>query len=332
MAYKIAFFGAKPYDIASFDKVNEKYNYDIRYYKGHLNPNNVVLTQDTDAVCIFVNDTADAAVIDAMVDNGVKLLALRCAGFNNVDLKAAKGKLPVVRVPAYSPYAVSEYSLALMLSLTRKIHRAYWRTRDGNFSLNGLMGFDMHGKTIGIIGTGKIAKILIRLLKGFGMRILAYDLYPDMKFAGEEGISYVSLDELYRESDIISLHCPLTDQTKYMIDKDSIDKMKKGVMIINTGRGQLINTNDLIEGLKEKKIAAAGLDVYEEEGEYFYEDKSDKIIDDDVLARLLSFNNVIVTSHQAFFTKEALHNIAETTLQNIEDFRCHRPLVNEVIL
>lgn len=332
MAYKIAFFGAKPYDIASFDKVNEKYNYDIRYYKGHLNPNNVVLTQDTDAVCIFVNDTADAAVIDAMVDNGVKLLALRCAGFNNVDLKAAKGKLPVVRVPAYSPYAVAEYSLALMLSLNRKIHRAYWRTRDGNFSLNGLMGFDMHGKTIGIIGTGKIAKILIRLLKGFGMRILAYDLYPDMKFAGEEGISYVSLDELYRESDIISLHCPLTDQTKYMIDKDSIDKMKEGVMIINTGRGQLINTNDLIEGLKEKKIAAAGLDVYEEVGEYFYEDKSDKIIDDDVLARLLSFNNVIVTSHQAFFTKEALHNIAETTLQNIEDFRCHRPLVNEVIL
>ena len=332
MAYKIAFFGAKPYDIASFDKVNEKYNYDIRYYKGHLNPNNVVLTQDTDVVCIFVNDTADAAVIDAMVDNGVKLLALRCAGFNNVDLKAAKGKLPVVRVPAYSPYAVAEYSLALMLSLNRKIHRVYWRTRDGNFSLNGLMGFDMHGKTIGIIGTGKIARILIRLLKGFGMRILAYDLYPDMKFAGEEGISYVSLDELYRESDIISLHCPLTDQTKYMIDKDSIDKMKEGVMIINTGRGQLINTNDLIEGLKEKKIAAAGLDVYEEEGEYFYEDKSDKIIDDDVLARLLSFNNVIVTSHQAFFTKEALHNIAETTLQNIEDFRCHRPLVNEVIL
>ena len=332
MAYKIAFFGAKPYDIASFDKVNEKYNYDIRYYKGHLNPNNVVLTQDTDVVCIFVNDTADAAVIDAMVDNGVKLLALRCAGFNNVDLKAAKVKLPVVRVPAYSPYAVAEYSLALMLSLNRKIHRAYWRTRDGNFSLNGLMGFDMHGKTIGIIGTGKIARILIRLLKGFGMRILAYDLYPDMKFAGEEGISYVSLDELYRESDIISLHCPLTDQTKYMIDKDSIDKMKEGVMIINTGRGQLINTNDLIEGLKEKKIAAAGLDVYEEEGEYFYEDKSDKIIDDDVLARLLSFNNVIVTSHQAFFTKEALHNIAETTLQNIEDFRCHRPLVNEVIL
>lgn len=332
MSYKIAFFGAKPYDIASFDRVNEKYNYDIRYYKGHLNPNNVVLTKDADVVCIFVNDTADAAVINALVENDVKLLALRCAGFNNVDLAAAKGKLPVVRVPAYSPYAVAEYSVALMLSLNRKIHRAYWRTRDGNFSLNGLMGFDMHGKTIGIIGTGKIAKILIKILKGFGMRILAYDVFPDHKFAEEEGIAYTTLDELYRESDIISLHCPLTEETRYLINDNSIDKMKDGVMIINTGRGQLIHTNALIEGLKEKKISAAGLDVYEEEGDYFYEDKSDKIIDDDVLARLLSFNNVIVTSHQAFFTKEAMQNIAETTLQNIEDFRLNRPLVNEVIL
>ena len=333
MAYTIAFFGTKPYDESSFTDKNKEFGFEIRYYKGHLNKNNVLLTQGVDAVCIFVNDIADAEVLRIMASNGVKLLALRCAGFNNVDLNAAAAAgITVVRVPAYSPYAVAEYTVALMLSLNRKIPRASWRTKDGNLSLDGLMGFDMHGKTIGIIGTGKIAKILIRLLKGFGMRILAYDLYPDMKFAGEEGISYVSLDELYRESDIISLHCPLTDQTKYMIDKDSIDKMKKGVMIINTGRGQLINTNDLIEGLKEKKIAAAGLDVYEEEGEYFYEDKSDKIIDDDVLARLLSFNNVIVTSHQAFFTKEALHNIAETTLQNIEDFRCHRPLVNEVIL
>ena len=332
MSYKIAFFGAKPYDIASFDKVNEHFNYDIKYFKGHLNPNNVVLTKGADVVCIFVNDTADAVVIDAMVENGVKLLALRCAGFNNVDLAAAKGKLPVVRVPAYSPYAVAEYSLALMLSLNRKIHRAYWRTRDGNFSLNGMMGFDMHGKTIGIIGTGKIARILIKILKGFGMHILAYDLYPDYKFAEEEGITYTILDELYHRSDIISLHCPLTEETRYLINDQSIDKMKDGVMIINTGRGQLIHTNALIEGLKEKKISAAGLDVYEEEGDYFYEDKSDKIIDDDVLARLLSFNNVIVTSHQAFFTKEAMHNIAETTLQNIEDFRLNRPLVNEVIL
>lgn len=332
MAYKISFFGAKPYDIASFDKVNEKFNFDIRYYKGLLNPNNVILSQDVDAVCIFVNDTADAKVIDAMVGNGVKLLALRCAGFNNVDLEAAKGRLPVVRVPAYSPYATAEFSVALMLSLNRKINRAYWRTRDGNFSLNGLMGFDMHGKTVGIVGTGKIARILIHILKGFGIHVLAYDLFPDEKYAREEGFSYVSLDELYRQSDIISLHCPLTEETRYMINKASIAKMKEGVMIINTGRGQLIHTNDLIDGLKEKKIAAAGLDVYEEEGEYFYEDKSDKIIDDDVLARLLSFNNVIVTSHQAFFTKEAMQNIAETTLQNIKDFFEHHTLVNEVSL
>lgn len=331
MACKIAFFGAKPYDIASFDKVNEQFGYDIRYFKGHLNANNVMLTTGADVVCIFVNDSADREVVDALVKNEVKLLALRCAGFNNVDLEAAAGRLPVVRVPAYSPYAVAEYTVALMLSLNRKIHRAYWRTRDGNFSLNGLMGFDMHGKTAGIIGTGKIAKILIHILKGLGMRILANDLYPDEAFAKEEGFEYVPLDVLYRESDIISLHCPLTDQTRYLINEQSIAKMKKGVMIINTGRGQLIHTNALIEGLKEKQVSAAGLDVYEEEGDYFYEDKSDKIIDDDVLARLLSFNNVIVTSHQAFFTKEAMYNIAETTMQNIEAF-LHGQLQNEVTL
>lgn len=330
MAYNIAFFGAKPYDIVSFDKVNEQYNFDIRYYKGHLNSNNVVLTREADAVCIFVNDKADASVIDALVANRVKILALRCAGFNNVDLDAAKGRLPVVRVPAYSPYAVAEYTLALMLSLNRKIHRASWRTRDGNFSLHGLIGFDMHGKTAGIIGTGKIAKLLIHMLKGLGMKVLANDLYPDEKFAHEEGIRYTTLDELYKESDIISLHCPLTEQTRYLINDESIAKMKPGVMIINTGRGQLINTNALIDGLKEKKVSAAGLDVYEEEGDYFYEDKSDKIIDDDVLARLLSFNNVIVTSHQAFFTKEAIQNIAETTLQNIKDFFKENTLTNEI--
>lgn len=332
MAYKIAFFGAKPYDISSFDQVNKDFNYDIKYYKGHLNKNNLVLTQGTDAVCIFVNDTADAEIIDGLAKNGVKLLALRCAGYNNVDLAAAKGKMKIVRVPAYSPYAVAEHAVALMLSLNRKIHRAYWRTRDGNFSLHGLMGFDMHGKTAGIIGTGKIAKILIKILKGFGMNIVAYDLYPDNAFAEEQGITYTTLDELYKQSDIISLHCPLTDKTKYLINDISICKMKDNVMIINTGRGLLIHTNALIEGLKNKKIAAAGLDVYEEEGDYFYEDKSDKIIDDDVLARLLSFNNVIVTSHQAFFTKEALHNIAETTLLNIKAFMENQPLANEVVL
>lgn len=330
MAYKIAFFGTKPYDEKSFEKVNEKYGFEIKYFKGHLNKNNVMLTQGADVVCIFVNDTADAEVIQAMVDNGVKLLALRCAGYNNVDLNAAKGKLAIVRVPAYSPYAVAEYTVALMLSLNRKIPRATWRTRDGNFSLHGLMGFDMHGKTVGIIGTGKIAKILIQILRGFGMNILAYDVYPDYNFAREHQVVYTSLDELYHSSDIISLHCPLTDETKYLINDYSISKMKDGVMIINTGRGQLIHTNALIEGLKNKKVGYAGLDVYEEENEYFYEDKSDRIIDDDVLARLLSFNNVIVTSHQAFFTKEAMQNIAETTMQNIKDFETGKALVNEV--
>ncbi|MCU6768354.1 2-hydroxyacid dehydrogenase [Barnesiella propionica] len=330
MAYKIAFFGTKPYDEKSFNKVNEDYGFEIKYFKGHLNMNNIVLTQGADVVCVFVNDTVDADVIKAMAENGVKLLALRCAGYNNVDLEAAKGRLTVVRVPAYSPYAVAEYTVALMLSLNRKIPRASWRTRDGNFSLHGLMGFDMHGKTVGVIGTGKIAKILIGILRGFGMKILAYDLYPDYKFAEEAGMTYTTLDELYHRSDIITLHCPLTAETKYMINEDSISKMKDGVMIVNTGRGQLIHTNALIEGLKNKKVGYAGLDVYEEENEYFYEDKSDKIIDDDTLARLLSFNNVIVTSHQAFFTKEALRNIANTTLQNIKDFEEGKPLVNEV--
>lgn len=331
MAYTIAFFGTKPYDEESFNKVNEKFGLEIKYFKGHLNKNNVMLTQGADAVCIFVNDTADADVLHEMANNGVKLLALRCAGYNNVDLGAAQANgITVVRVPAYSPYAVAEYTVALMLSLNRKIPRATWRTRDGNFSLHGLMGFDMHGKTVGIIGTGKIAKILIQILKGFGMNILAYDLYPDYNFAREHQVVYTTLDELYHSSDIISLHCPLTDATKYLINDYSISKMKDGVMIINTGRGQLIHTNALIEGLKNKKIGYAGLDVYEEESEYFYEDKSDKIIDDDILARLLSLPNVIVTSHQAFFTKEAMHNIATTTLENIKAFREGKFLENEV--
>lgn len=332
MSCRIAFFGTKPYDRDSFEKVNASFGFDIKYYKGHLNLNNIVLTQGADAVCIFVNDTADADIIDALAANGVRLLALRCAGFNNVDLEAAKRKLKIVRVPAYSPYAVAEHTLALMLSLNRKIHRAYWRTRDGNFSLHGLQGFDMHGKTAGIIGTGKIARILIHILKGLGMYVVAYDLYPDVKYAEEEGIRYGTLDEVYAAADIISLHCPLTPETRYLINEDSIAKMKDGVMIVNTGRGQLIQSNALVEGLKSKKIGSAGLDVYEEEAQYFYEDTSDKIIDDDVLARLLSFNNVIITSHQAFFTSEAMHNIALTTLQNIDDFMQGKPLVNEVKL
>lgn len=333
MATTIAFFGSKPYDEASFNEKNKDFGFELRFYKGHLNKNNVILTQGVDVVCIFVNDTANAEVIRLMAANGVKLLALRCAGYNNVDLKAAaECGITVVRVPAYSPYAVAEYTVALMLSLNRKIHRAAWRTREGNFSLHGLLGFDMHGKTAGIIGTGKIAKKLISILRGFSMNILAYDLYPDYNFARENQVVYTTLDELYHSSDIISLHCPLTELTKYLINDYSISKMKDGVMIINTGRGQLIHTNALIEGLKNKKIGAAGLDVYEEESQYFYEDRSDKIIDDDTLARLLSFNNVIVTSHQAYFTQEALSNIATTTLQNVRDFILSKPLENEVKL
>lgn len=331
MSTKIAVFGTKSYDRESFDQANEAFGFDIHYYKGHLTPESAILAQGAAAVCIFVNDTADEEVIRALKAQRVPLIALRCAGFNNVDLNAAAREgIQVVRVPAYSPYAVAEHAVALMLSLNRKIHRAYWRTRDGNFALHGLMGFDMHGKTAGIVGTGKIAKILIRILRGFGMEVVAYDLYPDQEFAREVGMRYVTLEELYGVSDIISLHCPLSDETRYMINSSAIERMKPGVMLINTGRGQLIHTQSLIEGLKEKRVGAAGLDVYEEEGDYFYEDKSDKIIDDDTLARLLSFNNVIVTSHQAFFTREALANIAETTLSNIQEFVKGMPLSNAV--
>ena len=263
MAYTIAFFGSKPYDEASFNEKNSGYGFELRYYKGHLNLNNVILTQGVDAVCIFVNDTADAEVIRQLAANGVKLLALRCAGYNNVDLTAAaENGITVVGVPGYSPYAVAEYTVALMLSLNRKLPRATWRTRDGNFSLHGLLGFDMYGKTAGIIGTGKIAKKLIAILRGFGMNILAYDLYPDYNFAREHQVVYTTLDELYRSSDIISLHCPLTEQTSYLINDYSLSKMKDGVMIINTGRGQHIHTNAKIEGLKNKKIDSNRKDVY----------------------------------------------------------------------
>ncbi len=331
MEHNIVFYGTKPYDKESFESLNKEYGFDLRYFKGNLTIDNVPLTKGSDAICIFVNDNADRAVIKAMAENGIKLIALRCAGFNNVDLKAAEEfGIKVVRVPAYSPYAVAEYTLGLMLTLNRKIYRAVWRTREGNFALHGLEGFDMHGRTAGIIGTGRIAKILIHILRAMGMNVLASDPYPDHEFAKEEGIKYVSLDELYAGSDIISLHCPLTEENKYMINRNSIAKMKDGVMIINTGRGKLIDTEALIEGLKTKKVGSAGLDVYEEEGEYFYEDRSDVLIDDDILARLLSFNNVILTSHQAFFTYEAMSNIARTTLDNIKAFYQGEPLVNEV--
>ena len=328
---KTTFFGTQPYDREAFCRINEEFGLSLDFHRSHLNRRNVALADGSDAVCIFVNDEADAATIRELAARGVKLIALRCAGFNNVDLRAAAGcGITVVRVPAYSPHAVAEHAVALMLSLNRKIHRAYWRTRDGNFSLHGLLGFDMYGRTAGIVGTGRIARALIDILQGFGMIVAAYDPSPDEEYASTQGIEYVSLDELYARSDIISLHCPLNDSTRYMIDRAAIDKMKRGVMIVNTGRGGLIRTEALIEGLKSRKIGAAGLDVYEEEAAYFYEDTSDKIMRDDVLARLLSFNNVIITSHQGFFTREALDNIARTTLSNIQAFAERSVAVNEV--
>ena len=327
---RIAFFDAKSYDIESFNEVNKEYNFDIRYYQERLSISTVPLAKGADVVCIFVNAECDARVIDELVNNGVKLIALRCAGFNNVDLKAAEGRIKVTHVPAYSPHAVAEYAVALMLSLNRKIYRAVNRTRDGNFTLHGLLGFDMYGKTAGVIGMGRIAKELIKILHGFGMNIMAYDLYPDYEFAKQYNVKVVQLDELYANSDIISLHCPLTPDTKFLINQESIGKMKKGVMIINTGRGQLIHTEDLIEGLRTKQVCSAGLDVYEEEKEYFYEDKSDKMIDDDVLARLLMVPNVVLTSHQAFFTKEALYNIAVSTLSSVKELSEGKELSCEV--
>jgi D-lactate dehydrogenase len=328
---RIVFFGAKSYDRESFDKVNEKFGFELKYFKAHPTLDNVSLTQGATAVCVFVNDPVNADIVRAMADHGVKLIALRCAGYNNVDLQAAaEVGIRVVRVPAYSPHAIAEYALALMLAADRHIPRAVTRTRDGNFSLQGLLGFDLYGKTLGVIGTGKIAKVLVRMLSGFGMTILGYDPYPDEEFALVNAMQYVTLDELFQRSDIITLHCPLTPETRYVINAESIAKMKDGVMIVNTGRGQLIDTNALIEGLKSRKIGSAALDVYEEEGNYFYEDTSDAVIVDDTLARLLSFNNVYVTSHQAFFTREALHNIANTTLRNVKDFVEGKSLINEV--
>lgn len=326
----IAFFDAHSYDRESFDTWNQDFGFRIHYYREHLSPDTVELTKGKEVVCVFVNDEVSASVIERLVENGVRLVALRCAGFNNVDLKAAAGKLCVVRVPAYSPHAVAEYAVTLMLALNRKVYRSTQRTREGNFRLSGLLGFDMYGKTVGIIGMGRIAKELIKILKGFGMNVVAYDKYPDMEFAKEHGVSMTDLPDLYAQSDIISLHCPLTDESKFMVNSASIAKMKDGVMIINTGRGKLIRTEDLIAGLRSHKVGSAGLDVYEEEQNYFYEDRSDKMIDDDKLALLLMMPNVIVTSHQAFFTREALRNIGKTTLDSISAFAQGRPLECEV--
>ena len=313
---KVAFYDAKDYDKPSFEYYGGQHDMQFRFLETKLNEDTADLARGCDAVCVFVNDNVNAAVIDRLYELGVKIIALRSAGYNNVDVQAAFGKVHVVHVPAYSPYAVAEHAIALLLTSVRRIHKAFNRTREFNFSLNGLTGFDFHGKTVGVIGTGKIGRIFIDICRGFGMNVIAYDLFP----AKDSGIRYVSLDELFEQSDIISLHCPLTDATRHLIDAEAIAKMKKGVVIVNTSRGGLINAEALLEGIKARKIGAACLDVYEEEADVFFEDRSGHILNDDLLSLLISMPNVIVTSHQAFLTEEALNNIAETTVSNILSF------------
>lgn len=310
---RVALYDAKAYDKPSFEHYSELHNIRLRFLETKLNEDTVDLAKECDAVCVFVNDIVNAAVIDKLYKYGIRLVALRSAGYNNVDVRAAFGKVHVVHVPAYSPYAVAEHAMALLLTSVRRIHKAYNRTREFNFSLSGLTGFDLHGKTVGIVGTGKIGRIFINICLGFGMRVIAYDHYPSK----DNGIEYVTLAKLLQESDIISLHCPLNDETHHMIDADAIASMKKGVVIINTSRGGLIDAEALLEGIKARQVGAACLDVYEEEADIFFEDRSGHILNDDLLSRLISMPNVIVTSHQAFLTEEALNNIAETTIDNI---------------
>lgn len=323
---KIAFFDTKEYDRKSFEPYDGKDGMHFAFYETKLNADTADLAKDADAVCVFVNDSVDAEVINKLHSFGVKLIALRCAGYNNVDLKAAYGKIHTVRVPAYSPYAVAEHAMALLLTSIRRIHKAYNRTREFNFSISGLTGFDLHGKTVGVIGTGKIGRCFIDICRGFGMKVLAYDKYP----SEIDGVRYVEKEELFRESDIISLHCPLNAETMHIVSRESIALMKKGVVLINTSRGALIDSEALLQGIKERKIGAACLDVYEEESSLFFEDFSGHILDDDTLSRLISMPNVIVTSHQAFLTKEALEGIAETTIANIRGFFEKDELPNEI--
>lgn len=309
---RILFFDTKPYDVPSFEAYGKKHDMEFKFLETKLNEDTAELAKGYDAVCVFVNDTVNAQVIDKLYEYGVKLIALRSAGYNNVDVQHAFGKIHVVHVPAYSPYSVAEHAMALLLTSIRRIHKAYNRTREFNFSLSGLTGFDLHGKTVGVVGTGKIGSIFMNICRGFGMNVIAYDRFPKA-----DDTKYVTLDELFEQSDIISLHCPLTEETKHLIDKQAIEKMKKGVVILNTSRGALIDAEALLQGIKERKIGAACLDVYEEEANIFFEDLSGHILSDDVLSRLMSMPNVIVTSHQAFLTEEALNNIAETTVNNI---------------
>ena len=330
MKKRIALFDSKSYDIEAFDEANKKFGFDITYFEPKLTAETAPLAKEFPVICLFVHDIVNGKLANALTKLGVQLLALRSNGYNHIDLRAAAGKLKVVRVPKYSPYSVAEYTIGLILSLYRKLHTVYMQTKTNNFSLKGLQGSELHGRTAGVIGSGQIGSIVVRLLSGFGMRVLVYDVMRNEKLVQDTKCIYTDLDTVYKESDIITLHCPLLSENKHLINKKSISKMKDGVVLINTSRGGLVHTSDLIAGLKSKKIGGAGLDVYEEEERFFYEDLSHSFIDDDLLARLMTFPNVFISSHQAFFTQEAVHDIAKTTLSNIKCFYEGKPLQNEV--
>ncbi|MEM6837985.1 MAG: 2-hydroxyacid dehydrogenase [Cyanobacteria bacterium P01_C01_bin.120] len=327
---KVAFFSTKPYDRVSFKAVNDRYGHELVFFEPRLTSDTAALAEGFQAVCVFINDTLDAATLRAIAQTGTQVIALRCAGFNNVDLPAASELgMSVVRVPAYSPYAVAEHAVGLILTLNRKLYRAYNRVRDDNFELNGLLGFDIHGKTVGVIGTGKIGYCFAKIMHGFGARLLAYDVHenPDCR---DLGIAYQPLDEVLAQSDIISLHCPLLPSTHHMINAETLQLIKPGAMLVNTSRGGLIDTSAVIEALKSGRLGYFGADVYEQEEELFFQDYSDRIIQDDTFQLLQSFSNVVITAHQAFFTQEALTNIAETTLSNINDVEAGRECANIV--
>ncbi|WP_237228182.1 2-hydroxyacid dehydrogenase [Rubinisphaera sp. JC750] len=316
---RVAFFSTKPYDRRFFTAANEQHGFELKFFEPRLTPETMALAQGFDAVCVFVNDQLDADILEQLKEAGIKTIALRCAGFNNVDLKAAEdASLQVVRVPAYSPYAVAEHTVGLMLTLNRRIHRAYNRVREANFALDGLLGFDFHGKTVGVIGTGRTGALTAKIMHGFGCDLLGSDMHenPDCL---ELGMKYMAVDDLLAQADIVTLHCPLTPETEHLINEERVQKMKPGVMLINTSRGRVVDTKAVIEGLKSGQIGSVGMDVYEEEADYFFEDLSNNVIADDVLARLLTFPNVLVTGHQAFFTQEAMQAIADTTLNNLQE-------------
>lgn len=326
---KIAFFDTKDYDKELFEKFNKNYNYEITYFESKLNKETAQLTKGYDVICIFVNDKADKETLEILQQNEIKLIALRCAGYNNIDLEHL-GNIKVVRVPDYSPYAVAEHTIALLLNINRKIYKSYQRVKKYNFSLDGLLGFDIHGKTIGVIGTGKIGQAFLKIMHGFGVNLLAYDLYENVEVANDIGVQYVTKEELFEKSDIISLHCPLTKETENIINKKSIKKMKNGVILLNTSRGKLIDTESLIEAMMTGKIGGVGLDVYEDEEEFFLRDMSNSYKRDKNLSVLISMPNVVITSHQAFFTIEALNKIVNDTLKNIEEIFKNGQCKNEI--